>query len=187
MAAQKHNFVQKLTAMITRKRGFEDKLPLGGEFFAEHYREGKLIGKYKMKNMITNVGANAIMDTMFNSVTQIAQANWCIGFIDNASYSGSGVALTDTMASHANWIENSAYVQSTRVAWGQAASSARTCTNASPAVFDINATGTLEGIFITSVSTKGGTTGTLWSTALFPSTVPVSSGDELKITYALSC
>jgi hypothetical protein len=52
--------------------------------------------------------------------------------------------------------------------------------------FTINASATLYGLFISSVSTKSGTTGTLWATAAFTSTKAVSSGDTLKITYTVS-
>jgi hypothetical protein len=44
----------------------------------------------------------------------------------------------------------------------------------------------LKGIFVTSSNTKNGTTGTLWSTAAFASTVDVSNGDSLKITYTVN-
>jgi hypothetical protein len=36
----------------------------------------------------------------------------------------------------------------------------------------------VKGIFIVTNNTKGGTTGTLWSTALFSADVPVANGKE---------
>jgi hypothetical protein len=50
----------------------------------------------------------------------------------------------------------------------------------------MNASGTVKGIFITSNNTKSGTSGKLWSTALFSADVPVVNGDQLKITYTLN-
>lgn len=133
-------------------------------------------------NGITNIGKDHILDIMFNSATQIT--SWFVGIIDNASFSV--LAAADTMASHAGWIEFVTYSQSTRVSWGSGASSGQSVTNASPAVFDITGSATLNGIFLNSNSTKSGTTGTLWMTGSFSSTVPVTSGDQLKSTYTIS-
>jgi hypothetical protein len=56
------------------------------------------------------------------------------------------------------------------------------------AVFNINATSTVGGAFLTSNSTKSGTTGTLFSAADFqsPGDRSVASGDTLNVTYTLS-
>ncbi len=161
------------------------KLNFQGKIYYEKWSKGKLILAQKNHNAIVNVGKNYILDVMFNTQTQIAQSSWCIGIIDNASFTA--LAAADTMASHTGWIENTAYSESTRVAWGQASSSGQTVTNASAATFDITSTGTLQGVFLTSNNTKGGTTGTLWTEALFTSPIPVSNGDQIKISYSVAC
>jgi hypothetical protein len=146
----------------------------------------RLITKFNIKNMITNAGKNYVLGAAFAGVTQISQASWCISIIDNAGYSA--VNATDTMASHSTWNEFTQYSQTTRVAWGPGSPSAQQITNATACTFDITATtGTLQGIFICSNNTISGTTGTLWSTALFPSTIPVTNGDEIKVTYSVAC
>lgn len=150
----------------------------------EQWRKGKLLKEVWGLNDITNVGANYIFDVMFNNGTQIANNSWFIGMISNSGYTG--VANTDTMSSHSGWTEFTGYDQATRVAWGSGAAASRTVTNASAAVFTCNATATLKGIFVVSNSTKSGTTGTLWSTALFSSDTPVVDDDELRISYTLS-
>lgn len=159
-----------------------DKLLLKGKYYAEHYRDGKLLGKYEINNDITNVGKNYIFDVMFNTGTQIT--TWYIGLISLASFSA--LAAGDTMSSHAGWIEYTGYSQANRVQWTSGAAASQSVTNGTPATFDMNATGTVKGIFITSSNTKSGTTGTLWSTASFSADVPVVSGDQLKITYTLN-
>jgi hypothetical protein len=154
-----------------------------GKFQIEHFdKDGVLKGVYEIPNGITDVGLNHILETQFRSGTPVA--TWYIGLIDNASFSA--LAAGDTMASHAGWIENSDYDEATRVAWTPGAASARSMTNGTTCDFTMNATKTIKGIFITSVSTKGGTTGTLWSTAAFGSTVAVVDNDVLKVTYTLS-
>jgi hypothetical protein len=157
-------------------RGFYPKI--------EHWRDGKLHDVYSLENDITNEGKNTILDVMFHDGSQIASTSWFIGLISNSGYSA--LAAADTMASHSGWTEFTGYSQSTRVAWGPGAASSQSTTNASPATFDINASGTLKGIFVPSNSTKSGTTGKLWATGLFSADVPVSNGDQMKITYTVS-
>lgn len=157
-------------------RGFYPKI--------EHYRGGVLLDVYSLHNDITNEGKNEILDIMFSDGTQIAAASWYIGLISNSGYSA--LAAGDTMGSHGGWTEFTGYTQATRVAWGPGNPASQSITNASPATFDINASGTLKGIFVTSNSTKSGTTGKLWATGLFAADVPVSNGDQMKITYTVS-
>lgn len=170
---------------VDRKREFVDSLDLSGYYpIVEHWRNGEKLAEYSFNNGITNVGKNYLFDAGFNSGTQVASGSWYISLIDSTGYSA--LAVTDTMASHGGWAEFTGYSQSTRVLWGQGASSGQTVTNGTPATFDINAPGTLKGIFVTSGSAKSGTTGTLWSTGLFNADVPVASGDQFKITYAVA-
>jgi hypothetical protein len=106
---------------------------------------------------------------------------------------GPGVttSATDTIASK-GWTEFTGYSNSTRVAPTLTAA-----TNANPSVvtnsgtpanFNINATGTVGGAFLVSNSTKGGTTGTLFSEKAFsaPGDRSVISGDIIAVTYTFS-
>ncbi len=58
--------------------------------------------------------------------------------------------------------------------------------SASKATFSINATTTVYGIFCTTNSTKGGTTGTLISATDFASSKGADSGDTLEVTYTVT-
>lgn len=159
-------------------------MKLKGAVGLEHWRGGQHLRTYTAPNDITNEGKNTLFEIMFHDGTQIASASWFIGLISNSGYSA--LAAGDTMASHAGWTEFTAYSQSTRVAWGPGAAASQSITNSSPATFDINSSGTVKGIFVTSNSTKSGTTGKLWATALFNADVPVSNGDQLRATYTVS-
>lgn len=169
---------------VTRKREALEKLSLKGRFHIEKWRNGQFIEKYDITNDITNEGKNLLFDVMFNDVTHISNSAWCIGLISLTSYSA--LAASDVMNSHAGWTEFTSYSQSTRVAWGSGTAASQSVTNASPATFDISGSGTVKGIFVTSQNTKSGTTGKLWATALFSADVPVSNGDQLRITYTVS-
>jgi len=146
---------------------------------------GNLKGIYDVPNGIGNVGKDKILDDMFGDGTQTASASWFIGLVDSSGFSA--FAATDTMSSHGGWNEFTSYTEANRVAWGPGAASSQSTTNASPATFNINGSGTVKGVFIVTNSTKSGTSGTLWSTAAFSAEVPVTSGDQLKVTYTVSC
>lgn len=166
----------KTAAVATIMYGF------GGVWTVEHIRDGQVIGTQVIRNSVPDVGMNALLGIMFDSVTQIT--TWYIGLVDNAGFSA--FANSDTMASHSGWVESVAYSDAARITWGAGTATARSITNATAATFNINATATIHGIFVVSNNTKGGTTGTLWSTAAFGSNVVVNNGDQLKVTYTVS-
>jgi hypothetical protein len=154
-----------------------------GYFLIEHRNKaGKLIGIYRVPNGIVDVGMNHILETEFHAGSQ--SSTWYIGLVDNAGWTA--FSNSDTMSSHSGWSESTAYSQGTRPQWTAGTASSRQITNASTVDFSINASATLKGIFVVDNSTKGGTSGTLWATAAFSSTVSVGSGDTLKITYTVS-
>jgi hypothetical protein len=157
-----------------------------GRFKVEHFRDGKVIGEYGFNNGITDVGLNSILDVHFGAGSQITV--WDIGLIDSASYT-TGILAADVMNGHAGWIENEDYTEAARPAWGAGTAAARQITNASTTDFSMDATVTIKGMFIvggTGSATKGGTTGTLWSTGLFGTPVACNSGDTLKVTYTIA-
>lgn len=161
----------------------KNELRLRGRFLIEHRNEaGKLIGLYRVPNGIVDVGLNKILDDMFNAGGQ--SSLWYLSLADNAGWTAFDDA--DTMGSHAGWAESTAYSAGTRPQWTVGAAAARQVTNASTVDFAINGTATLKGVFVVDENTKGGTSGTLWATAAFSSTISVTSGDTLKVTYTVS-
>jgi hypothetical protein len=161
-----------------------NKLGMRGRFVVQHLdKDGNLKGTHEFPNGIVDVGLNHILETQFNGGTPVT--TWYIGLINNAGYSA--LANADTMASHAGWAEiTTQYDEATRPEWTAGTAAARSITNGTAVDFSMNDTISVRGIFITSVNTKGGTTGILWSTALFASTVAAENGDTLKVTYTVS-
>jgi hypothetical protein len=154
-----------------------------GKFHWEHYdKHGNLKGIYDFPNGITNEGKDYWLNAAFNAGTQVNP--WYISLIDATGFTA--VDATDTMASHVGWTEFTSYSEGTRVDWAEDPASGQSITNSTPITFTISSAGTLKGGFVTSDSTKGGTTGTLWATALFAADIPVAISDLLKITYTVT-
>ena len=153
-----------------------------------HDKDGKLKWSAETKNLVVNAGLAYMAGSALTSVTQIT--TWYIGLY------GAGASNTpaagDTMASHAGWTEVVPYSNANRVT----ATFVTATTNnpsvvtngASPATFNINATSTVGGAFLTSDNTKNGTIGTLFSAADFaaPGDRSVVSGDIISVTYTFS-
>jgi len=158
------------------------RLKLKGMFHVEHFRKGKLIGTYDFKNAVVDDGLDKILDVMFHDVTKIA--TWYIGIVNNAGFTG--YAAGDNMGGHGGWTEWTSYDEANRVTWTEGAASGQSITNATPVDFTMSASGTVRGLFLTSNNTKSGTTGTLWATADFASTVTVADDDVLKVTYTIN-
>jgi hypothetical protein len=171
-----------------------DGLTLRGRFKAEAFEsewnpeKGLYLPKRKLweaqtPNTILDAAINHIFNVEFNAATQLT--TWYMGLIDNAGFSA--IAAADTMSSHAGWTESQAYTEATRPSWGQGSASGKTITNATSVTFTINATVTIKGGFIASNSTKGGTSGTLWSAGAFSSgTQSLLSTQLLKLSYTLT-
>jgi len=153
-----------------------------------HDKDGKLKWSAGSQNLVVNAGLAYMAGSALTSVTQIT--TWYIGLY------GAGASNTpaagDTMASHAGWTEVVPYSNATRVAatfvTATTANPSVVTNAASPATFNINATSTVGGAFLTSDSTKNGTTGTLFSAADFsaPGDRSVVSGDIISVTYTFS-
>lgn len=157
-------------------------MKLRGVWRLEHWRNGRLLESVHQENDIVDAGAHSLLNVGFRNQAQIAA--WYCGLIDATSFSA--ISASDTMSSHAGWLECDDYDESARPAWSPDAPSARAISNSTRMVFTINASRTIQGIFLTSGSAKNGTTGTLWSAKEFASPRSVVSGDELRVAYEIS-
>lgn len=158
---------------------------VGGHFVVECYdKDGNLKWQDTAENGVTNTALNDVLNVYIEASSQTT--SWYTGLVDNAGFTG--FAAGDTAASHSGWSESTAYSNSTRIQWSPGSASSQAITNSSTMDFSINTNSTvIKGLFIISNSTKGGTSGTLFSTAAFSGgTQSVNSGDTLKVTYTLS-
>jgi len=126
--------------------------------------------------MIVNVGLDYILDQFFGSDV------FYVGL------KGSGtIAAADTMASHAGWSEVTDYDEAVRQTLTMGSASSQSINNsASVATFTISASVTVAGYLLTTVDTKGGTTGTLVSAGDFTAAQSVVDDDVIEITLTFS-
>jgi len=170
------------TAMKTKVSRGAQRPRLRGTVVVEHIRAGKVIGKQEFSNGITDQGMLYLLDAAFHGDAQVT--TWYIGLINSLSYTG--LSAADTMASHGGWIECTTYGEGMHPQWTCGGAATRAITNAATVDFSLNATKTLKGVYFTSNATKGASSGTLWSTALFVAPIAVNDGDTLKVTYTVT-
>lgn len=156
-------------------------LLLAGQFRVQCFDKcGNLKWDEVAKNGVVTAGLNHVLDIEFHASAQVTA--WYIGLISLTGYTG--LAAADTLVSHAGWTEGANYT-GTRKEWTEGAAAAGSMTNAVSVDFAMNATTTIKGAFLCSVTS--GTAGTLYCTALFTGgDQAVASGDTLKITYTLT-
>lgn len=133
-------------------------------------------------NLVVNVGLDDNLDKYFKGSAYTA-AHY-VGLTDGAPL---GEVAGDTMASHAGWAEVVPYSDANRPTLTLGTVASQSVDNgASRAVFNINATSTVGGAFVTTDDTKSGTAGTLYGVGAFAADKSVTSGDTLNVTITLT-
>ena len=145
-------------------------------------KDGNLKWVERVRNTVMTGGKNDLLDKYFAGSSYTA--TWYVGLIDNASYSA--IAAADVMNSHAGWIEGVPYSNANRLAPTWSSASAGSKAASTYVEFTINATLTVKGAFLTSNSTKSGTTGILYSASAFGANRSVVSGDFLRVTPTMA-
>lgn len=153
--------------------------------------EGNIKWEDEIENLVTTVGKNFALDTFLSGS----------GYTVNGPYMGLvntnalAAALTDTMASHAGWLEvggtNVPAYSGTRktVAFSSAASGQKASTGTY--TFTFTSAGSVGGCFLVlgtgASSTKDTGTGVLYSAGAFTGgTKTVAPTDTLTVTYSAS-
>ena len=183
----------KVSGAIERFSGFGEGAVGGGTFiFEARDKDGNVKWTAEAKNLTTNQGRQDMNTKYFTGTTYTAA--WFIGLVNNSptpSYS-----VSDTMASHAGWVETTDYSGSNR-----ATANFGTATTADPSViantvasggtvasFSITGTVTIDGAFLSATQDNSTNTGVLFSVAAFeaPGDRSVVNGDTLNVTYQFS-
>lgn len=133
-------------------------------------RWGRVKWEEVIRNIVVDQGVNDFLTQYFKGSGYTA-AHY-------AGLKGAGSAVAgDTMASHAGWSELTDYDEATRpqIVLGSVAAKA-VDNSSSRATFTASAAMTVAGIFVSTNSTKGGTTGVLFGAADF--NTPRSAVDD---------
>ena len=195
---EKLNVIEQNEAAVLRGSGMAEALKLKGKYTAECYdKNGNLKWKDTIDNVVTDVGANQLLDSAFGSGPV---AGPFLGLISSVGYS-SPPAVGNTMASHTGWAE--AGNGTNYPNWSTPASNARGAMTfsaaaarakaLSAAISFIIATngGTVKGCFVVfgtgAVATNNNTSGVLYSAGVFTGGDKiVGVGDTLNVSYSTS-
>lgn len=176
--------VDQAAAVIKRRAGIADAIGARGRFEVVcRDAHGREKWRDTIENLVVNAGLNYLLDTGLSGATQIT--SWFVGLTAGSP----SPAAADTMASHGGWTEVTAYDEANRQAWSEGGAASQSITNSgSPAVFTVNANGTvIGGLFLTSNNTKGGSTGTLYGVgALSGGNKTLDDNETITCTYATS-
>ncbi|MFL5900883.1 MAG: hypothetical protein ACJ75S_06755 [Solirubrobacterales bacterium] len=171
------------SASMGRNASSVEQANASGHYVVECVRDGEVVWTDTIENLVTTAGKNDALDKYLAGSAYTAA--WYLGLIDSTSYSA--VAVGDTSASHSGWTENTGYTQGARPTTAWSAASAGSKALSSALTFSINANATVKGCFLISNSTKGGTTGILYSAGLFTGgDKVVQNGDTLNVSYTAS-
>jgi hypothetical protein len=144
-----------------------------------------LVTERHWKNLVTTGGKNDLLDKYFAGAAYTA--TWFAGIVSSVSFSA--YAAGDTMASHAGWTEagatNAPNYTGNRPAITFAAAAAGVKASSSIPAVTFTASGTVKGLFVTSIVTKDGTTGILYSAGNFTAgDAVVSNGYVMTMTFS---
>lgn len=144
-------------------------------------RDGLIKWTDTIENLITNAGLDHALDVVLSGGTQ--DTTWFVGLTDGTPTAAAG----DTLASHAGWVEVTAYDEANRVAFVDGGVSSQSLDNSgSPAQFTISTNSTTTGgAFLSSVNT--GTSGILFAVGAFSAgDKSLDDGDTLDVTATFS-
>lgn len=183
MYSEKVNAKDSAGISLAKDSGVSETISATGMYQVTCYdAAGNLKWADTIKNLVVTVGKNDLLTQYFKGSGYTAA--WYLGLVDGASSPTYNAA--DTMGSHTGWSESVAYSNGTRPApsFGSASSGSITTT---ATAFNINASATIAGAFLTTNNTKSGATGTLYSAGNFTGgSRAVANGDTLNVTYTAS-
>lgn len=145
---------------------------------------GKLIGQSSCQNIITDEGLNRILNVMLHAATAIT--TWYVELYESNTAGAANMTYdvpTYTICT--------AYAEGARPAYVEAESTAKSTTNsANKAVFTMNASKTIYGSALVSVTTAGdhtaGANNVLFCAGLYTTAQPVISGNVVNATYTVT-
>lgn len=185
MAFFKRLFGGWFLALLGVWQGLHDtRCVLRGEFRCRIISpDGVVTDEFAVPNAATVVGENSLLNVGFRASTQITA--WYVGLINGSGFST--VSSADTMASHAGWTEYTTYSETVRQTWSPGAASGGVLVNSTVMVFtNGGSTGSIQGMFLASSSTKSETGSVLFSTAAESSPRSLAASATFQVYYQVT-
>lgn len=160
----------------------KDSAQFGLTYLVEVIRDGVVVDREEVHNLVPTQGLNHILNVEFKALTQVTA--WYL-----AIFEGNYVpTAADTAASlPAASTESTAYGEATRVLFvGGTVAGGVLDNSASRAEFTMNATKTIYGAYMSSAPAKGATTGVVISSVRFSSAKNLVATDILRITAGMT-
>lgn len=186
-----------VAAAMGAAHGLEEGAQIKGTFTFDFYESQEALDRgdapirTEFSNVVATVGKNLALDTYLAGSAYTVVGPF-LGLISSTSFSA--VSASDTMSSHAGWLEagnaNAPTYTSPRktAAWASASGGSKALSAALS--FTFTGSGTVQGAFLVfgtgAVSTIDSTAGTLYSAGTFSSAQPVISGNILNCSYTAS-
>lgn len=164
-------------------------LPSGGIRIHGHWR---WVGRYpdgsirfvdESENLVVDEALDDLLDAFWRNQTQ--PTAWYLGCTTGSPTPAAG----DTMSSHAGWTEQQNYDETPRQTWSPGAASSKSISNGTPITLTSSTSGphTFGGGFLTSNSTKGGTTGVLSNVDVFSGgNKALATSETIDVTVTIS-
>lgn len=172
------------------KRELEQgNVALAGVVTLKHYRREKLIYEEVSKNLIVNQGLDHFLNVVMGATAKIT--TWYVGiFTNNVTPAAADVPSSQLGAAGTYGEGQDADYDlplTNKPEYIDAPSTAQVMSNSgTPAAFTIAATLTIYGAFISSVSAKTATTGTLLAAKQFDASRAVIDNDVLSVQYDIT-
>lgn len=175
-----------LTSVLMTKSKSDATVKAGGVFTVECFgADGAPKWVDTFHNIVVSTGLANMNNAYFGAAAQTI--TWYLGLVTGPG-SGTTFAISDTLAAHSGWVENTSYSGARKaMVFGSATvDDPSVVTNsASPSSFTATASATIAGAFVCSVSS--GTAGVLFSAGDFGAgDKAITAGDILNVTYTFT-
>lgn len=187
MSTESIQTVDRVAAALVTQRQGADSVAAGGVFTVTCIGpDGVEKWSDTFHNLVVNQGLQDMNTKYFKGVSY--SAAWYLGLVTGPG-AGNTYAAANTLASHAGWVENTAYTGNRpAVSFGTATTADPSVISnaAAPVAFSITSNAqTIAGALLCSVDS--GTSGVLFSVGNFTGGDKfVDSGDTLNVTYTFS-
>jgi hypothetical protein len=184
MPAEKASALDSANGSVVKNSPLSETIEIHGHYDVECVGpDGKVKWTDTIENLVVTVGKIDLLDKYFSGSAYTAA--WYMGLTSGSTT----YALTDTLATHAGWTEDTNYSGSNRLTTTfSGASGTGPVNKVSGAVsFSITGTTTIQGALLCQTQVRATTTGVLYSVGSFTGGPrSVVNLDTLNVTYTAS-